>query len=837
MGRISCPHKDEKISCRKAEKIEMWEDNIMKRFIAMLVAAALTVTVTLPLAGCGKKADDTVSWGRWLEMLDSVFGMETYTTDTPYFSNITNTNPYFEAVQIAAEWDVISPEDEIDTEEKVSWREALITVVNVGNFTDLQAQEEEKLTYAFDHFDIEIRDYWLDRAIPMDKAMLLLGTAQEQWASFKYDHVIEEVAFKEGVKDFTQEEHCINEYFVMEDNVIAIPLEYAAEIQQGDVYVLPPNSENLGISAYKAENVYSDEKFLFIQNSTEELELENIAETIFIEETYMPTMENAVVYDGNGNIISVGSNVSPYASSNLSNNQEGDFSDLVYRGGDSLLMDTAGSKVTHTFSIDGCEVSLEYKLNGAFDMKASVKSENMLPSKDYGELKLEGSVEISQLEVTKEFDYGFFSLKSALLKLDYKETGKVALSYKCKPIDKVVAPKWSNGNNHLWYSLTRTELDLKDRNGKGAKTIKLGSIDVYSIGVARVCLDINLKISIDGSVSIEVTESGSKGLEYRNHNLRVINVSDTSSDLTFKGKVEFTIGVGPALYVIGLKKQIIGFEVQGGVGGSASVTIHLADTENHLLEECSESQISAEVCEAVAGLPLYAEAGLIEEIAKAQGSTYTVETSGDVQIHTDVCVDVVGYFILKLQLTDTSWAAKLIGGKITTSFEKFGEKNARFFNMHIENGEIVGTEWGNWSGNMCTKTYKPFENVIEVTASPAADVKATNSPESSVASGENLIIDRMKMNVGVGQSSCILVQQIPEGYSMSDICYKTEDAKIAIIDEKGIITGSASGNTLVTVYTRDNKYKAYCAVTVTEDTTVTLTPLKWVLQEGELIHL
>lgn len=809
----------------------------IRRFIAEMVMIFLVLTGVLPLAGCGAEAGNTVSWGQWLTMLDNAFGMESYTMETPYFNSVDSQNPYFAAVQTAAEWDVISPEEEMDVNGSITWREVMVTLVNAGNFIAADASEEEKLKYAKEYFYTEFRDYWLDRDITEDKAIFLLGIAQEQWAGLKYDHVIENITYKEAVKDFTREERCITDYTVLENGVIAIPLEHAVDIQQGDVYVLPPNEQSMGISAYQAERVYSDDHFLFIQNKSEELQLEDIAENLFVEESYMPTMENTVIYDGNGNLLSVGSSVSPYVVSRLSNSSEYEISDLVYRSGNTTLVNTASPKVSHTFTIDGCEVSLEYKLNGAFDMKASVTSENILKSKNQGSLKLEGSVEISKLEVTNKIDWGFFKLKSALLKLDYEQKGKLSVSYKGTPIDKLVAPK-NNGNGHFWSNFTRAiKSGFKDKDAKGAKTIKIGSMDIYSIGIARVCLDINLKLSVDGSLSIEVTEKGSKGLEYRDGNLRNINISDKSATLNLKGKLEFGIGIGPGLYTIGLKKQIIGLEVFGGVGGLASATMHWTDAENHLLVEMSESQLSPETCESVAGIPLYVESESIEEIAQSQGCTYKAVAGSNVQIHADVCVDLTGYFILRLQMTDYSYAADLLGGKIKTSWEIFGEKNAKFFNAHFENGVNVGTKWGNWSGDMCTVKYTPFDPLTEVTASPAAETDKPDAADDSVVRGENLLINEIKLNIGIGESNCILIQQLPEGYHMADIYYKTDNPQIVAVDGNGMVSGLSAGSAMVIVYSKDNRYKAYCAVTVLSNDAVTITPLNFNGDMEELISL
>ena len=392
----------------------------MKRFMTALLVFVLTVTTVLPLAGCGKKTENVISWGQWLAMVDSAFGMESYTTEIPYFNTVSETDPYFKEVQIAAEWNVIPSGIQLDTKKNVKWQEALITLINVGNFMDADATEEEKVTYAKENFGVEIRDYWLSREITIEKATLLLSNAQEQWANRKYDYMTQEISFKEGIKDFTTQENYISEYTLLEDNVIAIPKEHAGEIEQGDVYVLPPTSGVPGISTYKAEEITEDENYVYVKNS-ETLGLEEVAENLFVEGTYVPTAENSIIYDGNGNIISSGSNVATYLGTE--EGKEYQISNLIVQNEtDNKGINTKISN-KHSFVVDGWSVDLEYGLDGSLNLKASVKTPNMLSSDD-ATLKGNASFEVSDFTITQKIDWKWFQLKESTV---YKGLHRVGI--------------------------------------------------------------------------------------------------------------------------------------------------------------------------------------------------------------------------------------------------------------------------------------------------------------------------------------------------------------------------------------------------------------------------
>ena len=83
----------------------------------------------------------------------------------------------------------------------------------------------------------------------------------------------------------------------------------------------------------------------------------------------------------------------------------------------------------------------------------------------------------------------------------------------------------------------------------------------------------------------------------------------------------------------------------------------------------------------------------------------------------------------------------------------------------------------------------------------------------------------MRASITVGQKYYVIVQQIPKGYDVKDLKMKVEDSKVASVDENGVIVGKETGSTVITVYTSDNKFSAYCALTVTDPSKVELEPL------------
>lgn len=807
---------------------------MIKKIISILMVIMTVLSMVMSFSGCSTRQSNSLTVGQWLMLVDEAFGMQSYTTDEPYFDNISKGNPYFDAVQIAAEWDVIDKNKKIDVDSALKWKDALISLVNVGSFTELDASEDEKIEFAIANFDNTIRTYWMGRIISPEKAVSLLSIAQNKWANKEFDHIIEEVKYKDDVIDLTAGENAIKDYRV-DNNIVQIPKNSNLDLKAGDVYVLPQNDSNPFAQVNKIESITTDENYIYIVNTDEELTLEDVAQDITIEETFVPTAENAVIYDGNGQVISVGSNVVPQ-----SNPYANDFvveSTVAKSAANYQIMplySAQAPKQKHTFTVGDkntvgeWKINLEYKLNGALDFGVEVETPNLLTKKYLNEhpsqeLTVSAAAKINNLKVTNDVDYKLFKLKSATLKVDYEQELSGKLKFSGKPVNKLLAPEYQNYGSFAKNWANKVWKDADGENCKGAKTIKLASVDVYTVGVARVCLDINFTVSAEGSVSVTVTMRGAKGIEYKNGKMRLINTCDKDIDADIKAKIEATLGVGPALYVVGLKKPIIGLQVSGGFGASFNVKFNIADTENHLIESTDANQFSLQFTDDIKNTEIESSAEEIKKVAEAQGCTYSIETSDKLKLHFDVCVEGSVYGIVKVSITDTSYIAKLLGNKITTSWEVFGEKNGKLLTIHNDNGVFSIGYPGHPAE--CTLKYVPFEEKADEKKEEAAESK--ENEDDAILKGDSIILNQMYADVKCGNNFYVQIVQIPKGYKLSDLVCSSSNENVAKVNNDGVISAVDVGSTVITVSTKDKKYSAFIAITVTDEYGKTFEPLNF----------
>lgn len=155
------------------------------------------------------------------------------------------------------------------------------------------------------------------------------------------------------------------------------------------------------------------------------MDLYDIAEDIFLQETIVPTAQNTVFYDGNGNILSDNvASIIPQSNTD----SEAVATTLLATNSDAMVQTLALSKIKHEFKVGEWKVSLSYKLDGSLDLDATVGKS----VKDDWEWEV--GVGLDNVKVTNEIDYSWFKLNSASVRVDYE----TKLSFKASTDEKLL---------------------------------------------------------------------------------------------------------------------------------------------------------------------------------------------------------------------------------------------------------------------------------------------------------------------------------------------------------------------------------------------------------------
>lgn len=750
-----------------------------KRFISFLMAIIMAVTL-LPLSGCGasSEAKRTISRGEMLTEICHAFGMTGYMQEKPYIPSVDTDNQYFDVVQACVEWGIITTNDQkYAVESTVIRSELAIAVVNAAELTTDNATKEEKLSIAAKNALVETSGGEIrgDEKVTPEEAGQAIAAAQELWANKTYTESYEKIFYQDGVKDYSEGYSGI--YTLGQQTYI--PISSDVNIQPGDVYLTGPIGVNDTSSAFIAESVEEQDGYYVITNSATGPELENIVTELQEQGTITPNLlTDCVLYDGDGNPINL---------------TAGDTFTTAQRGGGRYYAGTlAGSiqgKGSFTLS-NGTKISLSVS-SSEYDFSVKV------PINDY--LSYEGSFKIDDLRVTHDVDFDVSGLKSATLKTDYKVTIDNGVKAKTD-IPPVIFAPYDNRNNGFLSAVKQSRAKFMGDNYKGAQSIKIGTISLAGSKSCGINLVIQLKFTLEGTAKISVTLGGSKGVEYKNKTMRYIKTNNTDWDISLKGKFEVTPSVGIQLNF--WKKDILGFSVDGGVGVQVELVFHLADSENHLIDE-GTADIPGDLGEKIGESDIQSTKSVIAAVAESQGGHYVYTSDDPVNLHCDVCFNAKLYWILKVGVDDECLASSLLKGtNIQLSVEFLNDKNAQFAHWHLEDWKDVG---------QCTRSYTPFDmDNLEET------IKKDKTEQQQ--DGGILDLKRYTLTITVDESAQIEVTSMPDGSSASDLIWSSSDTGIAAVDEGGNVTGVVPGNAVITVQMKDNPAKkVQCSVFVTDN--------------------
>lgn len=816
----------------------------MKRVTAFILALVLLLGI-LPFSGCAVKEDDALSMGQWLSYVADSFGMQSYTQDEPYFGKVGKDDPFYAPFQMAAEWGIVDPASNYTSDTPLTWGEALVSLVNAGEFLSEMATDKEKIQYAIDHFDHSIRKYWTDRYIRLKDAIPLLDTAQKQWANKTYTEKIEKISYADQVKDLTGRDIT---YLDM-DGEIVTTADAVEGLSVGDVYTLPANEYN-NASINRVESIEIEDGKAIITNDASfgDEALEDCVQELRVQETSdIDFSKISGIYDEYGNPIVF------ETSENEANGMA--CSDAEMPRTVNLKMDTSADSdgLRQVGLFDNFKGSLKFQINDNWAVEIglekniaedsgkglSVKITKTLEkaTNRHREMKKEAYVKATfyKAELTKNIDYSWGKLHSATVKLDYST--KIEGGIK-KSKDYDVGKVWTEGQNvtnslssvisgyqEALVAIKHDAYNTKFKNDE----IYICRIAFLDIGVITGDFIIKGKVTAEGELKIVIEVDGSNGIQYNGKNVRYIKNKSVDTNFVADGKLEVTIGPGVSLRL--LKKRVLAeITVDCGAGVSTSATAHLVDAEWHELYSKSAT-LTAGDAEELSNEKQCTTADEILQFAESKGGTwnnYEAKKNDSIDIMKCVCVDWQLYPIVRLNIGEKSTLGGILSNlKVNTSLEIVGSKNVAL-KGHIDwdkdglsnfnNAKTGGDSWSKFKavlgiGAECKYEFTPWDNGVEL----ADESEPKDSP--SIASGNRILLSTQRVTLDPGQTVTVQVDALPAGYTLKDLKTKCEDEEIATFDVRsGVITaGKKSGVTRLVVSTEDGKFKAECAIYVTQN--------------------
>lgn len=752
----------------------------MKRTVALFLVACMSLTtILLSLSGCGvtASADNGITNGELIVMVNEAFHFSGYSSDEPYYSSISADNTFFGAVQTAREFNVI---DDLVTDFKASdtvTREfcamILSGAVNKDKTYSVNISDSKEITYIDDVLTVlnyglmeldEGNRFKPREAMGYTECRVLVDEAVEIWATNTVDTPKYSISLDEDVIDlagldcysidestgemsFDSSAYADTRSLMTENHFrynpasgeITVDSVEALGISEKSVLVVPLGSN--GTAAVEAETIVENPDGTFTVK-TAAVNGERIIENYTYEQRVVPDFSKAVFKDTNGNVVSADSVEENEAllSSAFSSGKDTVFDDGIAkfdRGKNDVYSNLAshnsGSRsfngVSHTFNTEIGKVTLSA---GSGYIKASVST--VLAKNDDG-------------NCTLSYGYGFENITFDT------------------DVDVHII-----GNKHVKFVMNYTTAEKLGIKGNYSKSVPVGtvSVPIDPAGVFSAELDVSIAVSFEGEINVTLSTSGrAAGFEWRGgKGISIINKAGTKAlDVSGDAKLEVTVPVDLSVTALwGVLEA--GVILTPGVGAKAKI-------ETTQIPE-GDGDPTPLICTQVDVYPIY------------RTTIYaTIHFLGD---HTK-----------------------------DATMELLGEKDIAF-SVHLE---MFGAELPKVVPE-CTKDQR------------LKQLKDDDTKAAGVLVGDTLKISAYKEEIDLSKTLTINITMVPSGYSYEDImvCCRTKDSPIEIVGGKSMlgisfmkmtsfsqdIIGIAEGKTTISFKTSDNKYCADCSVAVVDST-------------------
>lgn len=801
----------------------------MKRFLALVLVLCTVISLCVPMSGCGKPTAD-LKMGVWLGLMSDSFGMSEYRTKEPYFAKVSSADPAFDVFQMAAEWNILEPNDTVTSDKLVTWKEALVTLVNCGRFLGEDATEEEKIEYAIQTFDPEIREYWMNRNITMDQAVVLLDKAADLWANKTFPEAVEEIELTDDVLNLLDEDVD----YEVSGNVVKMDAVLVEGLKEGDYYTLPGEAGVAEGSMNRVASIEIEDGVATIVND-DALSDEDIMEKVVsgTSRGSEPVDFNNIVaiYDAQGRAIysadtgidatltSIDDEYADILCTTLENSgntiqaqKTGFFSDLM---GKPLTLDL-GDGLKGTISFESNSASLKVEQSRAKDSKYRNMSESTyITSK------------ISNVKLNKDVNMSGFSVKSAYMTLDYKtsvsigkkysETNKVGTQLQDGQMKKNHLSTIVSGYAQAVGNLKKQVYETKYSNN----SIYICRFTVAGNGLAGVDFIMRGKVTASGTVELTLTMEGTRGVEYVGGNLRCVGKNSPSVEAKMEGNFEITMELGFEVRV--LKSAVGSATIEAGVGASLASKAYLIDEEWHKLYD-GDASLDASSANDMMEVNYETSSEDILELAKSEGGSWKGYTpDATVNISARVCIDWKLYPILKI-----NGRIDAINKGVTKTF--FDSDNIiltghidipnNIVNALAADGLFAGFLDLFGVGASCSYEFKPWdESTEETTETTVADgTEETYVDDDNIMIADAIILSTQRIFLEQNQSASISVTGLPKGYSINDlVVVYTSEQGINVNLANGTVTSKGTAGTFsAIVKTSDGKYETAFAVTVSE---------------------
>ncbi len=268
------------------------------------------------------------------------------------------------------------------------------------------------------------------------------------------------------------------------------------------------------------------------------------------------------------------------------------------------------------------------------------------------------------------------------------------------------------------------------------------------------CCMLNMKIMLhlyaSGKAEIGFESSHEAGFEMINGQIRRISSTEKQAHLSLRASAKATTKLQFGFNI--LAKECMDVTVETGIQASALTSV-MSAYEKQQLDVPYE----------------------LAEMALEKNDQMTV------------CADLDASWIVNLLLNSKDTVLGAMG--ISKSFELVNHSNGSLFGktIHLENFQQV---------NKCTRSF-------------------VKNPEFAIElNSDRIELKHYLLILEEGESELIEISALPEALRQNELVYSSQDDRIASVNSKGKVSALQSGETIVTVSSKDGEYESQCSIFV-----------------------
>lgn len=721
-----------------------------------MLLALTTMATLLPLNGCVIK--DFITRGEWISMLSETFGMDSYTKDTPAYSDVTSESSIFAYVQSAAEWGVLPvfSGDRLEISKTVTRKEAASTAALAAGYKPGDSFDADSaISYAVENKILD-NSKKLTAHMTKEECEAMLSAARKAYLNIPFTE--KAVAVKtEDVVDISDSIPADKitatsgglsfpgKTYTNAAGQTAATVNTASgekEVTAGSILITPGSQINPAGVAHKIVSISGGDGTVFV--GTEAPTLEELYDELDVDMTVEANPDNI--------IWATGFTGGPASSTGMSYNDGGSYrlDLLAVNNGPCQIVPldsrsyTTKAHADFEFGNGKFEKSYPPKKNssnlgvgkGAQALNESNFSYNKTPSIEDFKGKTDSWTENLKVENKFSGGYkisGYIDINAITVRttVDYKRTKWLKIPYGVENASIEVS---SDITSYL-----KLEGNLKEE-------LKVGSvpIPIAATGLS-VSVDLYIYVTADGTLEVKATAGSSAKVEYAGGKLRQAGESHMEASVDAALEINFGANVSATLDALGIIKIV---DAGVKVGGNLSASAHIGGS-------CKVSEDNG--------------------VSKI---TYQESLS----IKADLYVPIVKIYAGGSKKTLIGSLG--IGGEYTVLDKSNG---AACIN-------IIDEEWVFWE-----------ETVLADKDGNVTDSETTTAGEKDgVGASDEDVLDFMVYVITLKNESKAIELDLHGGTAVPEIIWSSDNTSVATVDGSGVVTPLKEGYTIITATLKSN---------------------------------